>query len=610
MNGRGSHRTQELAGGRIGRGVRISLVVTVIIGLLVTGGWLFQNDVKDLRETASEVKWAWLLFLPLLTLGNLALRFLRWNFLLRRLGAYVPLRENLSLFAGSFAFIVTPLHLGEVVKAGWLHRHSNLRLRSALGLIVLERALDVLALFGIGLVLAMGFGLSSAIGFSAVCLGVLALSISQREGFSSRPSPGEKLRENVSAKKPGGNEKVPWRSRPVGFWSESVLTSFFLSVLAWGTASLSLWVALLSIGQSSPVDETVSVFAWSTPIGGMTLVPGGVGVTGSLMLVQLERVLSLGRAEATVAVILVRLTTFWFAAFFGSLALVAYSRRGWFSKSPGDPAAHFDEIAGGYDAEIPQHIRDHVIRRKIERMKPWLAETEADLGADIGCGHGWYSRELEGMGFRLLGVDQSIGQLRETRSEGNSSVRVICGEAGAIPLRSDSVDFAFCVNVLHHLLSRKDQAQALDELSRIVKPGGCLFVHEINVLNPVFRFYMGYLFPLLRQIDVGNEKWLLPNRMPEVPGIHLDSVEYFTFLPDFVPRPLFRWLLPLEGWLEGSRLRTWSAHYVAVYRKPQRPRLPAETTEAEEKEDVLVGTAVGESSARLSEPVVSVLETR
>ena len=51
---------------------------------------------------------------------------------------------------------------------------------------------------------------------------------------------------------------------------------------------------------------------------------------------------------------------------------------------------------------------------------------------------------------------------------------------------------------------------ALAEVARCLRPGGRLIVHEINVHNPFFRFYMNYVFPLLTRIDLGNEWWLSP----------------------------------------------------------------------------------------------------
>ena len=89
-------------------------------------------------------------------------------------------------------------------------------------------------------------------------------------------------------------------------------------------------------------------------------------------------------------------------------------------------------------------------------------------------------------------------------------------------------------------------------------------MHEINTNNPIFRLYMGYLFPLIKKIDEGNEAFILLAELPPIEGAGWASeVEHFTFLPDFVPSRIQRLFAGFERRLEQSRLRHFSAHYQA-----------------------------------------------
>jgi SAM-dependent methyltransferase len=145
---------------------------------------------------------------------------------------------------------------------------------------------------------------------------------------------------------------------------------------------------------------------------------------------------------------------------------------------------------------------------------------------------------------------------------------VTTGSVLRIPAADDSHDFAYVINVLHHLSSVEEQRLAFAELVRVLRPGGVLFVHEINTRNILFRFYMGYVFPSLNCIDEGVERWLLPHWLAVYTDLPVADIRYFTFLPDFLPRRLVRLLTPIERLLEASPLGAYSAHYMAVLRKP------------------------------------------
>jgi hypothetical protein len=81
---------------------------------------------------------------------------------------------------------------------------------------------------------------------------------------------------------------------------------------------------------------------------------------------------------------------------------------------------------------------------------------------------------------------------------------------------------------------------------------------------------MGYIFPILKSIDEGIEWWIDPKYWQRVDGMKLLDLQYFTFLPDFVPQWLMRYLLSLERRLEASPLRPYSVHYMAVLKKDLR----------------------------------------
>ena len=527
------------------------LAITLGVGLFATAVWLAAGDLQDLRTTATNIRWSWVLLLPVLTLFHLLVRFLRWTFLLRRIGAYIPLRESLRIFLSGFAMIATPLYAGEIFKSVLLRKRIGTPMRQTAAVVVAERMFDLLALLLILAALQLRQWYV-VVPVASVLLVLGAAFFSRFGNLESSPS------SSVSERLRSAASNIALQLKPFSF-----LGGIALSLVAWVAGAMVLAVSTAAVGAPVDVAGSASAFCIATPLGALSLLPGGVGVTGSLMIPQLQG-LGISLSEASVAVILTRLFTFWFAFTLGA-GVLAWTLRHSPEESELDQHEHFDELAGTYSGEIPEHMRAHFLGKKIRAMHPRV--PEGGLGLDLGCGHGWYLSEMVGRGRNMIGMDLSLNQLSNAREFCSASTRFVQGNVLAIPVADASVEFAYCVNAMHHIEDEADQTQAVAEMLRILKPGGRLFLHEINVTNPLFRFYMGYVFPLLARIELGTERYLTPRTLPRHAVAEIDEVVYFTFLPDFLPAVVFRLFTPLEAWLEKSRLRHWSAHFMAVYRK-------------------------------------------
>jgi len=345
------------------------------------------------------------------------------------------------------------------------------------------------------------------------------------------------------------------------------------SLPAWVMGVAGLW--LIATGLGSDIDGPIAAeaFATGTLLGGISLLPLGTGVAGSSMILQLSAAgTSTQLAIPTVA--LFRAATAWYALALGLLALLRWRRELLAAARAPRPRSHFDEIAAEYGQQIPETIRERVVERKVEAMKRWMGSLEIRppaRGLDLGCGPGWYAAEMADAGYAVTACDASPLQMSQAQGslEGaGKAMALAVADARALPYADASFDFAYAVNVLHHVEAPGGRQRALEEIVRVLRPGGSFFLHEINTENPLFAFYMGYMFPLLRDIDDGTETWIKPSRLPSVRGARWDAQRtYLTFLPDFTPRLLLQRLAAVERRLEHSRFRTWSAHFVARLEK-------------------------------------------
>lgn len=234
---------------------------------------------------------------------------------------------------------------------------------------------------------------------------------------------------------------------------------------------------------------------------------------------------------------------------------------------------HFDTLAEHYDAEIPAHIRLHLLDKKTDAMGRHLATLSppARTGLDCGCGTGHYIATLAGRGYEMSGFEYSAGMLAQAQKN-NAAIadRLTLGSVTAIPHPDDSFDFCYTINVLHHLPGKEDQIAAINEMLRVTRPGGLVFLHDFDADNALARFYMTYIFPLTSRIDDDEtEIWVSPKALSRhgFARARVAHVDRFTLLPNVTPRRGFSLATAVERALERMVRRKFGGHFMMVLEK-------------------------------------------
>lgn len=152
----------------------------------------------------------------------------------------------------------------------------------------------------------------------------------------------------------------------------------------------------------------------------------------------------------------------------------------------------------GYDEFITDKGRILPLRLSIPLE---LAQIKAGMTViDIGCGRGEIILNCALSGARAWGLDYSYSAVELSKEilQGvtEENIRNIIGiqQANAIslPFQSNSSDVIFMLDVVEHLLP-DELSIALDEIWRILKPGGRLIIHTMpniwyyNLGYPIFR---------------------------------------------------------------------------------------------------------------------------
>jgi len=125
------------------------------------------------------------------------------------------------------------------------------------------------------------------------------------------------------------------------------------------------------------------------------------------------------------------------------------------------------------------------------REHPWpevetfLDGRQGNTGLDVGCGNGRHAELLADRTDRVVGVDASRALLAEARDR-DDTLSLVQGDAAALPLGDEWADLAVYVATLHHLPTRASRRASLDELGRVLAPGGRALVSAWSTTHDSF----------------------------------------------------------------------------------------------------------------------------
>lgn len=122
-------------------------------------------------------------------------------------------------------------------------------------------------------------------------------------------------------------------------------------------------------------------------------------------------------------------------------------------------------------AQNPLKYSVHTRLRQFH-LKRLLPAGGSGLFLDVGCGTGYLTQTLAN-GYTQIGLESDILAARINLENGLPGI--IQGDARKLPIKDGCVDVAICSELLEHLPD-DDDIDALREIARVLKPGGCLHI--------------------------------------------------------------------------------------------------------------------------------------
>jgi SAM-dependent methyltransferase len=162
-------------------------------------------------------------------------------------------------------------------------------------------------------------------------------------------------------------------------------------------------------------------------------------------------------------------------------------------------------------------LRD-LIARRLGPGKPTML--------DVGCGVGSFHPLLRGMVGRLNGIDVSSASIEQARAD-NGDVGYRAFDGNSFPFGDRSFDMVTAICVLHHV-APVEWTRFMNEMRRVVRPGGLVCVVEHNPLNPLTRLAVS-------RCEFDRDAILLSARktrkLMEASGLSRIGARYFLLLP-------------------------------------------------------------------------------
>lgn len=146
------------------------------------------------------------------------------------------------------------------------------------------------------------------------------------------------------------------------------------------------------------------------------------------------------------------------------------------------PAAGGETLRRFYeDPRVPVGSGEGRAHRQLRMLKALLATADApQVIVDVGCGDGAATGLVRKLGcaqHTIVGVDWSMMALRAARRHDLLLIRGAI-DAPGLPFGTGSVDVVILSEVIEHLV---DTDSALDEIHRVLRPGGRLLVSTPNL---------------------------------------------------------------------------------------------------------------------------------
>jgi len=310
--------------------LRNRLLVSMLLGVLVFAGLVAYGDFREVGRSFGDFHWELMPLILLVTCGNYALRFVKWEYYLRQVGVEgLSKKDSFLIYFSGLGMTVTPGKVGEWLKSYLLKEVHGTPVTRSAPILLAERLTDSLALMFIAGLGVIFFGPELWWIVAVIAVGsIAAVAVSRHRGAAHGLL--------------GLLERVPFIGRFAPRFEELYESTYILmdpkavalmtglSIASWFFEVMSFYLTLVGLGVDGSLDTLLKaafILPISTLAAAILLTPGGLIVAEIGITSLSQRLLDMSESAATVATLIIRIATLWFGVFVGLVTFAILTRR-------------------------------------------------------------------------------------------------------------------------------------------------------------------------------------------------------------------------------------------------------------------------------------------
>ncbi len=261
--------------------IKKNLFIVLGVAVLIYLALSIFTDINFLLQTLKSFNWKFLPLLLLLSYLNYVSRFFKWHYYVKKLKIDIPIKLSFSIFMSGLAMSLTPGKMGEVLKSYMLKKNTGIPISKTAPIIFVERVTDFLSLVLLSLVGAVtyNYGIGATLTVGAVFITLVLVLSNKRASLKIIDLFGKIKFINKQLNKLHDAYESSYSLLKV----EPLVLMVLFSLVAWMFECLGFYFTLYNFDEFVSLLFPVFVYSFSTIIGSVTMLPGGLGVTeGSL----------------------------------------------------------------------------------------------------------------------------------------------------------------------------------------------------------------------------------------------------------------------------------------------------------------------------------------